>query len=178
MKKKNSDNRFQSKEIKRNKSINEDYKKVIGFLVVLVIIFLLLGLVYFLNGKFVTKDHFQDSSATTTSPKFDSSVILLDDMLKQGKSEYMVMIYDTKDENQDILYADLVAGYDDELVSLYTVDLSSAMNKKYYNKEGKENTKPTKISDIVITKPTLIVVKKGKISSYITDYDKISKKLL
>ncbi len=177
MKKKNNDtSRFQSKQISINGGLNEDYKKVISFFIVLLIIIGAVLLLYFLNGNYVIKD-LQDKETTTTTVKFDKSVILASDIFKQGKGEYMVLLYDKENNVEKVLYDGLVSGYDNEKVDLYTVDLSSALNKKYFNKDGKENTKPSKVSDLVITKTTLITIKKGKVTSYITDKDKIVDKL-
>lgn len=177
MKKKNNNtSRFQSKPIKINGGLNDDYKKVISFFIVLVIILGAVFLLYFFNGQYVTKD-LKDKPTTTTTVKFDKSLITIGDIFKQGKGEYMVLLYDKSNNVETVLYNGLVYSYDNKKVELYTVDLSSPMNKKYYNKDGKENTKPSKVSDIVITKPTLIIINKGKVTSYITDKDKIVEKL-
>lgn len=177
--KKNKDknkSRFQSSPIKINGGLNEDYKKVISFFVMLLIIAVAIILLYFLNGKYVTKD-LNETETTTTTAKYDESVITAADVFKQGNGEYMVIFYDTSDDVEEVLYSTLVSMYDDEDVSLYTVDLASAFNKKYYDKDGEENTKPTKASELVITKTTLITIKKGKVTSYLTDKDEIIEKL-
>ena len=59
--------KFYSKEIKRNKQMNDDYKKFLAFIIVSVVVLGLLGVLYLLNGKYVTKDLFQDDSKTTTT---------------------------------------------------------------------------------------------------------------
>lgn len=177
MKKKNKNtSRFQSTPIQINGGLNEDYKKVISFFIVLLVIVVAVLLLYFLNGQYVTKD-FKEKETTTTTAKYDASVITAADLFKQGKNEYMVLLYDTSDNVEDVLYGSLVGMYDDEKVKLYTVDLASALNKKYYNKDGEENKAPTKASELVITKTTLITINKGKVTSYITDKDKIVEKL-
>ncbi len=177
MKKKNNNtSRFQSKQIKINGGLNEDYKKVISFFIVLAIILGAVFLLYYFNGQFVTKD-LKNKETTTTTAKYDSSVIVVDDIFKQGNGEYMVLLYDKASNVESVLYNGLVASYDNEKVNLYTVDLSSALNKRYYNKDGEENKKPTKASDLVITKATLITIKKGKVTSYITEKDKIVEKI-
>lgn len=89
----------------------------------------------------------------------------------------MVLLYDKSSDVENVLYNGLVGSYDNERVELYTVDLSSAMNKKYFNKDGEENKSPSKASDLVITKTTLITINKGKVTSYITEKDKIVEKL-
>lgn len=177
MKKKNKNtSRFQSTPIQINGGLNEDYKKVISFFIVLLVIVVAVLLLYFLNGQYVTKD-FKEKETTTTTVRFDDSVITVADLFKQGKGEYMVLLYDTSDTVQDVLYSSLVGNYDNDKVKLYSIDLGSALNKKYYNKDGEENKSPTKVSEVVITKPTLITINKGKVTSYISDKDKIVEKL-
>lgn len=51
------------------------------------------------------------------------------------------------------------------------------MNKKYYDPNGTENTKPKNSDELVITKTTLIKVNKKKVSSFITDKNEIGKLL-
>ena len=177
MKKKNNNkSRFQSTPIQINGGLNEDYKKVISFFIVLAIILGAVFLLYFFNGRFVTKD-LKEKETTTTTVKYDESLILVDDIFKQGNGEYMVLLYDQSNNVESVLYNSLANYYDNEKVNLYTVDLSSIMNKKYYNKEGEENKNPKKASEIMITKTTLIKIKKGKVTSYITDKDKIVEEL-
>ena len=92
MKKKNNNtSRFQSKQIKINGGLNEDYKKVISFFIVLVIIIGAVFLLYYFNGQYVTKD-LKEKETTTTTVKFDKSVIVADDIFKQGNGEYMVLL--------------------------------------------------------------------------------------
>ena len=175
MKKKNKQ-KFYSKEIKRNKNINEDVQKVITFFVVLIITLVLFGLLYFLNGKYVTKDLFQDETTTkTTEVSYDPTVITVSRLFDIKDSEYYVMMYDASNELNGFLYENLVVGFKEDKVKLYSIDMSNAMNSKYYDEDGKENTKPTKSSEVMVTRPTLVLIKKGKVVEYITDQDTIIK---
>lgn len=180
-KKNNNSNKeltFDSKPIKSNVSINEDYKTMRSFIIVVVIIaVLMLGLFYF-NGKFVTKDHFQGSTTTTTKEAtFDNTSLTISTMFDITDDEYYVLLYDKNDKSNASIYNGLVADFKDDKIKIYTVDMSSAMNKKYYNKDGKANTSPNKSEDVMITEPTLIVFKKGKVNEYITGIEKIASKL-
>lgn len=169
---------FKTKEIKKNNNMNEDYQKVLTFFVVLAIIAVLIGLLFYFNGRFVTKDHFQEEEKTTTTEvKFNTALLTVDTMFNVSKKDYMVLLYDPT-ATGGFLYSGLANNYDDEKkMPLYSVDMKDAMNRKYYNKDGKENTKPKKPADVMITRPTLIVFKKGVVSSYITDTDIIVEKL-
>ncbi len=174
-KKKIQEKRFESKEIKRNKELNSDYKTAVAFLIVLVIVVALFGILYLFNGKFVTKDEFQTSSTTTTTTvAYDESTISMASVFKQKEKEYYCLFYDKKDKTHS-MYDTLLIRYTGS-IPLYKIDLSNAMNKKNYDKAGKENTKPTNAGEIMITRPTLIHIKDNEVIEYITDRDKIAEK--
>lgn len=174
-KKKNS--KFQSKEIKVKNYMNEDYKTITTLIIVLVVIGCFIGLLFFLNGKFVTKDHFQDNTTTTAKVKYDDSLLIVNDIFNIDDKEYFVLLYDAKDKTSNFLYSGLISSYKDDKISLYSIDLSNSMNKKYYNKEGKINKTPKNASEVLVNGPTLMVIKNGKVSSYITEKEKIVEKL-
>lgn len=166
--------KFYSKEIKKNKELNDDYKKVVTFIVVLIVIGLCVGAIFYLNAKFISKDMFQEKTTTTTTEaSYDSSLLTVSTLFTVKDSEYLVMLYDSTNKTTGFLYNDLVLGYVEDKVSLYSVDMSNQMNKKYYDTKGKENKNPTKSSEVLITRPTLMHIKKGKVVDYITDRDQI-----
>lgn len=174
MKKKNIEtSKFQSKQIKKTKYMNDDYKMVISFVVVLVIILALLVLLFFLNGKYVTKDEFQGkTTTTTTAPSYDDSVVLVNQILTLSKDKYYVLAFDFNDKAQSVLYQSLTNSYNGK-EKLYSVNLGVGFNSKYYNQEKEESIKPSSYSNFNFTKPTLLVIEKNKVSSAITDRDKI-----
>lgn len=173
-KKKVQEKRFESKEIKKNRELNSDYKTAIGFFVVLAIVAGLFGLLYFFTGKYVKKDEFQTTTTSTTTVEFDESTISVANVFKQKDKEYYCLFYDKKDKTHS-MYDTLLIRYTGS-VPMYTIDLSNAMNKKNYDKSGSENTKPTNASEIMITRPTLIHIKDNEVIEYITDRDKIAEK--
>lgn len=178
MKKKQTEKRqFESVELKQSKFENEDYQKVKAFFIILVIVLVLIGLLFFLNGRFVTKDRFQEQETTTTTePSFDETLTTIDGMFKIKKDEYMVMVYDSSDKENSILYSNLVLSYKGTK-TVYAVDLSNKMNSKYYNPDKEENKKPTKPSEVSIAGPRLIIMKNGAVTEYIEDVDTIVKKM-
>lgn len=181
MKKKNknkSNNRFESKELKKSKYMNEDTKKVIAFIVVLIVVVVFIVLLYFLNGKYVTKDEFQTTTTTTTTTAtYDETIITVDEIFSQSDKEYMVLLYDADDDLTNFLYSGLITSYSGD-ITLYSIDLSNKMNSSHYDKEGEENTSPKTSNDVLVTGATLITIKKGKVTSYITDKDEIKDKLM
>lgn len=164
--------RFETKEIKKSKYMNDDVKKVISFLVVLLIVALFIGLLFFINGKYVTKDEFQDS--TTNAVSINTKLITLDDIFKSEKSEYYVLAYNAEDTKTSSIYSSLVSSTKSDI---FYVNLDEAINKNHYDVAGEEKVNVKDIKDLMLTKPTLIKVKNKKIVSYTTNIDEIIKEL-
>ncbi len=165
---------FRTKEIKKKRKMNEDYKMAISFVVVLLIVLALLALLFVFNGKFVTKDEFQGNKTTsTTAPSYDDSVVLVNNILDLSKDKYYVLVFDFKDKTQSVLYQSLVNRYNNKDIDLYSVNLGISFNSKYYNKEAKENIKTSNYRDFNFIQPTLLVINKNKVSEAITDKEKI-----
>ena len=175
--KKKGQQKFYSKEIKKSKTMNEDYKKAITFIIVLLIVLVLFGALFIFNGMFVTKDHFQDKTTTTTTTvSYDPTVITVSNLFKVEDKDYYVLLFDASDEKNGFVYKSLALNYKDE-TPLYSIDMSNAMNRKYYDTKGEENTSPKKYTDVMVTRPTLMHIKKGKVTEYITDVDTMVKYL-
>lgn len=164
--------RFETKEIKKSKYMNDDVKKVISFLVVLLIVALFIGLLFFINGKYVTKDEFQDS--TTNAVSINTKLITLDDILKSEKSEYYVLAYNAEDTKTASIYSSLVSSTKSDI---FYVNLDETINKNHYDVAGEEKVSVKDVKDLMLTKPTLIKVKNKKIVSYTTNIDEIIKEL-
>lgn len=168
--------RFESTEIKQGAFVNEDYKMVRTFIIILIIVLALVGLLFYFNGRIVTKDML-DKTTTTTLATFDDTIILADNIFKQNDEKYMVLFYDSSDKTTEVLYGGLFNTYRGT-TSLYAVDLANKMNKAHYNeKQEKENTTPKDASEVVVSGPTLITIKKGKVTSYIKDRESITEEL-
>ena len=164
--------RFETKEIKKSKYMNDDVKKVISFLVVLLIVALFIGLLFFINGKYVTKDEFQDS--TTNAVSINTKLITLDDIFKSEKSEYYVLAYNAEDTKTASIYSSLVSSTKSDI---FYVNLDEIINKNHYDVAGEEKVNVKDVKDLMLTKPTLIKVKNKKIVSYTTNIDEIIKEL-
>lgn len=164
--------RFETKEIKKSEYMNDDVKKVISFLVVLLIVALFIGLLFFINGKYVTKDEFQDN--TTKAVSINTKLIILDDILKSEKNEYYVLAYNTEDTKSASIYSSLVSSTKSDI---FYVNLDETINKNHYNVAGEEKVSVNDVKDLMLTKPTLIKVKNRKIVSYTTNIDEIIKEL-
>lgn len=169
---------FITSELKQSKLSNEEYDKVKGFIVLVVIIGIFVGLLFFLNGNFVTKDLKEDETTTTTTEaEYDSKLILASEFLSLSDKSYYVLFYDADNTNEKDFAEEFINKYNVSAVPLYKVELNDLMNKKYYDPNGTENTKPKNSDELVITKTTLIKVNKKKVSSFITDKNEIGKLL-
>lgn len=176
-KKKNNNQDFSiyTKEIKKKNYVNDDYRMAVSFVVVLVIVLVFIGTLFFLNGKFVSKDILQDDkmTSTTTAPSYDDTVILVNRVLDVSSSKYYVMVYDFEDEIHEALYSSTVSSYKGEDIKLYSVNIGIALNKKYYNKDAEEKLIVTNYKDFNFTRPVLLEINKNKVSKAITDAKEI-----
>lgn len=177
-KKKNNNQEFNiyTKEIKKKKNVNDDYKMAVSFVVVLAIVLVFIGALFLLNGKFVSKDILQDDkkTSTTTAPSYDDTVILVNRILSVSSSKYYVMVYDFDDEIHSALYSSLVSSYKGEDIKLYSTNIGIALNKKYYNKDSEEKLMVTNYKDFNFTRPVLLEINKNKVSKAITDAKEIN----
>lgn len=174
MKKDNNDFSFKSKQIKYRQGINDDTKTIISLIVILLIVGLIIALISLFNGKYVNKT--KEETTTTTKVSFDPSLTTIDSMFNIGKDKYYVLVYDYNKEADAVLYSGYSYAYT-KSTPLYFVDLSNAMNKKYVDKKATTKENPGSAKDVVISKPVLYVFSKGKITSTITDKNKILEKL-
>lgn len=161
--------RFETKEIKKSKYMNEDVQKITSFLIVLVIVGIFIAGLFYINGKYVTKDEFQNSS-DTEEVKIDEKLITLDDILSCKDDEYYVLAYSLK----DLKVASSLTGVKNSYSkALYYVNLDDAINKNHYNSDKEENIKVKNVDELMLNKPTLIKIKNKQVISYSTDIEEI-----
>ena len=167
---------FETKELK-NTTVDHDNSAVVTFIIALIVIGVLVGGLYFVNAKYVTKDKYQDETTTTTTePSYDATIILADSSLSQSEKEYLVLFYD-KSATNGSFYQSIAASYK-ETLKLYSVDLSNKMNEKYYAKDGNVNDAlPGSLDKLKVKNPSLMTVKKGKITALTFDEKEIYSKL-
>lgn len=91
---------------------------------------------------------------------------------KMNAEQYLVVYYDTtSDEANEILNSIYTYKYSTEPLTVYTVDLSNAINK--YAVSEKSNKSPKSAKDLAINGPTIIRFKKGSVREYIEGKDKV-----
>ena len=147
-------------------------------------IFVILGLViiivgiYFFTRAFVTKDLFKDASEKTYQEgTINYDVAIVGNMLNRPNTEYYVIAFNGE-EAEAIYYNTLVNKYmqNEKALKVYYVDTENELNKKYVaeNEESK-STSFTSLDKLKLGNITLIKVKNGKVSNYITSVDSIKK---
>ena len=170
---------FETKELK-NTSVDHNNSAVVTFIIALIVIGVLVGGLYFVNAKYVTKDKYQTTTTTTTAePSYDATTILAVDSLSQKDKEYYVLFFD-KSSKEGSYYAGLASGYNKDK-KLYSVDLSNKMNAEFTSAtEVRYDIMPTTLDGlkkVKVSSPTLIYVKKGQITSFTTNINSIYKTL-
>lgn len=161
--------KFETKEIKKSKYMNDDVSKIISFIIVLVIVGLFIGTLFFINGKYVTKDEFQDNK-TTESVTIDQKLVTLDGIFKVSKNEYYVLAYSLKNTKVGSTLTSLKNSYSGDI---YVANLDETVNKGHYDTTKEEKVNVKDVKELNLTKPTLIKIKDKKIVSYTTDIDEM-----
>lgn len=165
---KNSKNNKKERKINKNEyetaidsSIKNKIFIVIGFLVFLLAFYLLT--LYITNKNNPKKD----DSDTKEEVTFSYDEILLGRSLSMQDDEYLVLFYDKSDEKQSEIYDQLYKDYKnkEEHLSIYYVDMSSGLNKKFSTTE-ESNKNPSDVSEFLINGPTLIRVNNHIVQDY------------
>ena len=146
----------------------------VGAVLKFVIIVIIIVSLFYLLTIFVT----DNKNEKTTSNKSDKAVIqyseiIIGEMFNQKPSEYYVLL-ENKDDKNITSYETLIKTYigKEEHLNFYTVNLSSAFNKKYMaNKNNLEK------DDFKIKDTALIKIKNGDIVETYDEHSKINEQL-
>ena len=152
-------------------SFSLEFSKIIKILVVIAIFFVVF---YLLTVYILQKD--DTSTIINTIPgeaEIQYQEILAGNSFSVDKGHYYVLYYDMSDENLKSSYTSLITAYEEKEnhMSIYTVDISSAFNKKYISDISNVNV--ANIDDLKIPGPTLIEIQSGKAINYVEGQEKI-----
>ena len=148
---------FITKELKQSKISNEEYDKVKGFVFLVIIIGIFVGILFLVNGNLVTKDLKEDETTTTTTEvEYDSSLLTADSVFNVKDKNYYVLFVDETINDEKEFAEEFISKFKGEKTPIYKVNLGDLINKKYYDKNGTENIKPTSKDDLLLTRTTLI----------------------
>lgn len=156
----------------------EEQKEIIHFLIVLVVILIIVMCVYIFSKKFVLDDSLFEVSYETGALKDERAIV--GTIFNRPEKEYYVIAYDETKGNA-VYYSALTTKYKENENSLkvYHVDLSNALNSKYYvGSDGKSNKNASKVSDLQLKDLTLMKIKNGKIEKYLETISEIEKEFI
>lgn len=106
----------------------------------------------------------------TTETEISYTDILVGETFNRPDREYLVL-FDTFGDKTNDVYAKYLADKYSAL-NIYYVDMSSAPNNKYVSDTSNPNAK--NVSDLKINGVTLIKIKSGRISRYISGSDSVT----
>ena len=153
-------------------------QEVKSAIVTVICVGLIIAVVYLSTAYFLTGEIGNKSKVTKkTTESYSGLSLNYENMIIAGKvfdmkeSSYMVIFF-SQDKINDELKSTL-SSYDslEKETKLYKVNIDEAINK--YVKSDEQNDSATNSSELKINKTTLITIKNGKITSYITDNDTI-----
>ncbi len=136
----------ETKLLKTNNSAESDeYGKLIILIVIIASVF---ALFYFITTLFTKKDHDNIFKNDLDPSEIQYKEIIIGSMFDKG-GEYYVLLLE-KDDAYKELYNTHIANIKEDMI--YTVDLSSAFNKKYLSDEYSYDKDDFKVKGTVLVK--------------------------
>lgn len=167
------------KKNKTQKYVTEEQMEIKKFIFVLLGLLILLVGVYFFTRAFVTKDLHKSTNndVNYTEGKVSYDVVVVGTMLNRPVSEYYVYAFSNED-TKAIYYNTLVSKYstNEKALQVYYLDIDNALNKDYVDKSNASKSFTT-INDLKLGELTLMKVKDGKVTKYMTNEEEIKKEL-
>ena len=173
-----------NKKLKKNNiglSNDEDENAIRSFVIIVIVIAVLAGVIYFLTNKFVAKNDEYVDTVTPGSINYD--IVSVGTMFNRPYDDYYVLVYNVED-TAAVKYSAIMSKYKensekDGYKQIYICDLNSSLNSKYYNvnNDHKSNPKATGINDLNFGDLTLLEIKNSKIVKYVEKYDTIKEML-
>lgn len=150
---------------------NETYRLIKICLIVVII----LTIIYYIIGVFVTKEINLSKDNTKTEEKVESNNknILANSTFEQAEEEYYVYFYDFKNENTEIS-STISSKLTDS--TIYKVDTADVLNKNYVVEEG-SNKNAKKLEELKVLKDTIIKIKNDEIVNYYEGVENIKNDL-
>lgn len=155
------------KKVKIKKERSEIEENILRFGILLLIIVALVVAFYF-----VTTFVGEDKEVNENNIQYDE--ILVGMILNRSNNSYMVLVYDSSDASQldcSTLFKDYKKLKKEKI---YYVDLADTMNSNFKTEEN-SNLKVDKVTDLLFSKETLLIVKDGKIENSIEGLANIKK---
>ena len=173
---------------KYNKNIDKQLKSteednlVRNFILIVIVLAVILGIVYFASEAFNKKDDNKTKNEDIAG-EINYDILSVGTLLNRPYNEYYVLVYDSTSKDA-IKYDTMKSTYDlksedKNFIKMYYLDLASSLNKEYYNvgDDNKSNPKAKSISELDFGDLSLLRIKNGKIVEYLEDYKTIQEKL-
>lgn len=163
MKNKNKNKKVIERNLGNNSTgISTIVKIAIGVVIVFVLAYLLFAI---LTGEIKLK---KDKK---TEPTIQYVEILAETTFKQNNDDYFVLFYGFNDNEANLL--ETISEVLGNTTKTYKVDLDKKFNTNYIaNNEDIDKT-PKNIEELKVENPTLIRIKKGKVTEFITGVENI-----
>ncbi len=166
---KNRKNIQTSKEVLKNSYSDNELKKVIRCVVIVLVIFAVMYLLTILILKKSSTDYITKEEETTS---IQYSEILAGTSFSKKDNEYLVLFYDMSDGSSK--YSSVASDYEakEERLPIYYVDLSNVLNKSIVSEESNKNAESAE--ELKINGATLIKFNTEGIVDYIEGEETIS----
>ena len=173
-KKKDNKSKNSKKEVSKKieKLESNTQKEILQVIRIFFAVMVVFAFFYLLTVVIVGNDE-EDESELETEIQYEE--ILAGSSFTMRDEEYLVVYYDfTSEDASDIgsaIYA-YSTSYTEDVLRVYTVDMSNAFNKKYASDE-KSNEAPESATDLLINGPTIIRIKDSKAIEYIDELEDV-----
>lgn len=157
------------KKIKMEKYENDDIKLIKKLLLILLIIVLVILGLYVFTDKVVM----EKQETNVNEVEFDYDTATIGTILNRPYDEYMVLLYNSKEDNATY-YSTLLAKYTGD-EKLYFVDLSLKSSEKYISDTSSGIF--ISINDAKFSGPTLLKIKNGKVIKFLETKEEIKENL-
>ena len=152
---------------KSNKKVVEEtsFDASLGSTIRLVIIIGVIFGLFYLITWFITKKP-EEKEDDTYKSGFSYTEIMAGRSFSMSDGEYLVLYYDSTDEDINDIYSSLPSKYRSKegAVSIYTVNMGEGLNKGMIAEES--NTHPNNASELAINGPTLIRFNNHEVVDY------------
>lgn len=158
------------KKIEEVEGTGSDSLHIVRTVAIIVIIFCAF---YFLTLFLTNRDNSSSSTNTSKDTSISYSNIIAGRSFSMPEDEYLVLYYDFSDTTLTSSLNTMTNTYisKDSHLTVYYVDMSDALNKKYVSENS--NTSPVSVSDLAINGPTVIHFVNGSVTEYIEGEEEI-----
>ena len=163
-----------AKAVEEVKTSTNTIDKIIIALMVILVLGMFYLLTIYITNKHSEKNNTEDKTETTDST-FNYNKITVGKTFTMSDDDYIVVLYDTSNEDISNTYSNLISTYKakEEHLPIYYVDMNDSINKKYTTTE-ESNKNPTKASELLVNGPTLIRITSNNLVDYLEGEEAIN----